>query len=101
MEEALAQKGALLHEVDHRVKNNLQLISSLMQMQARRTSEPTVRAALEGMLQRLHAIGAVHRRLVPGFVRELSELTEGIDAQGLVPLLRRYLWSDHLELMRR
>jgi mannitol 2-dehydrogenase len=40
-------------------------------------------------------------RLVPGFVRELSELTEGIDAQGVVPVLRRYLWSDQRELMQR
>jgi mannitol 2-dehydrogenase len=40
-------------------------------------------------------------RLVPGFVRDLSELTEGIDAQGLVPVLCRYLWSDQRELMQR
>jgi two-component sensor histidine kinase len=63
LREALEQRTALLHELDHRVKNNLQLISSLMLLQARRTDDPAVRAALDGMLERLHAIATVHRRL--------------------------------------
>jgi two-component sensor histidine kinase len=63
LEAALEQRTALLNELDHRVKNNLQLISSLMLMQARRTADPAVRAALEAMLGRLHAIATVHRRL--------------------------------------
>ena len=81
LEAALEQRTALLHELDHRVKNNLQLISSLMLMQARRAPEPAVRAALEGTLRRLHAIATVHRRLfdrddlgrfdVAEFVRDL------------------------------
>jgi two-component sensor histidine kinase len=60
---ALDQRTALIHELDHRVKNNLQLISALMLMQARRAGNPEVRRALDGMAERLHAIGAVHRRL--------------------------------------
>ncbi len=46
---ALEQKTALLHEVDHRVKNNLQVISSLMLLKARRTPEGEARDALQGM----------------------------------------------------
>jgi len=60
---ALEQKSALLHELDHRVKNNLQLISSLMLMQARRARDPEVRAALSAMQRRLAVVGVVHRRL--------------------------------------
>ena len=60
---ALEQQTLLLHELDHRVKNNLQLMSSLMLMQARRAENPAVRAALAGMQERLAAIGVVHRRL--------------------------------------
>jgi two-component sensor histidine kinase len=60
---ALDQRTALLHELDHRVKNNLQLISSLMLMQARRSADPAVKAALGGMIQRLNAVATVHRRL--------------------------------------
>ena len=78
---ALAQKTALLHEVDHRVKNNLQLISSLLLLQNRRVTDPAVKSALRGMLERVSAIATVHRRLfqsddierfdVSAFVRDL------------------------------
>lgn len=61
--EALEQKTALLHEVDHRVKNNLQLISSLLLLQNRRVTDPGLKASLKGMLGRVNAIATVHRRL--------------------------------------
>jgi two-component sensor histidine kinase len=61
--EMLAQKSALLHEVDHRVKNNLQLIASMLMLQIRRTKEPAARHALKTMLDRVSAISTVHRRL--------------------------------------
>ncbi|WP_374469818.1 histidine kinase dimerization/phosphoacceptor domain -containing protein [Phenylobacterium sp.] len=66
LEEALAQKTSLLHEVDHRVKNNLQLISSLLLLQTRRTPEEATRKALRSMLERVGAIATVHRRLFQG-----------------------------------
>jgi PAS domain S-box-containing protein len=61
--QALEQKTALLHEVDHRVKNNLQLISSLLLLQNRRVTDPNLKASLKGMLGRVNAIATVHRRL--------------------------------------
>ena len=60
---ALEKKTALLHEVDHRVKNNLQLISSLLLLQNRRVTDPAVKSALRAMLDRVNAIATVHRRL--------------------------------------
>ncbi|USQ95637.1 photosensory histidine protein kinase LovK [Caulobacter sp. RL271] len=63
LREALDQKTALLHEVDHRVKNNLQLISSLLLLQNRRVADPALKASLKGMLGRVNAIATVHRRL--------------------------------------
>jgi two-component sensor histidine kinase len=63
LERALRHKTALLHEVDHRVKNNLQLISSLMMLQSRRTADEGARTALRAMLERVSAVAAVHRRL--------------------------------------
>ena len=85
---ALEQKTALLHEVDHRVKNNLQLISSLLLLQNRRVTDPAVKASLRGMLERVSAIATVHRRLfqsddverfdVSAFVRDLvSDMVGG------------------------
>lgn len=63
LRETAEQKTVLLHEVEHRVKNNLQLISSLIQFQARRTQDPGVRAALREVQERVSAISTVHRRL--------------------------------------
>ncbi len=60
---ALEQKTALLHEVDHRVKNNLQVISSLMLLKARRTPEGEARDALQGMAERIGALSTAHRLL--------------------------------------
>ncbi len=88
--QALEQKTALLHEVDHRVKNNLQLISSLLLLQNRRVADPAVKQALRGMLERVSAIATVHRRLfqsddverfdVSAFVRDL--VADVIGASG-------------------
>lgn len=82
LEAALNAKSALLHEVDHRVKNNLQLISSLLVLQSRRVADPALRTALRGMLERVNAIATVHRRLfqsadverfdLADFVRDLA-----------------------------
>ena len=66
LELALEQKTSLLHEVDHRVKNNLQLISSLLLLQTRRTPDEGTRRALRSMLERVGAIATVHRRLFQG-----------------------------------
>ena len=46
LENALAAQTALLHEVDHRVKNNLQMISSLIIMQSRSIPDESIRASL-------------------------------------------------------
>ncbi|WP_375408120.1 histidine kinase dimerization/phosphoacceptor domain -containing protein [uncultured Methylobacterium sp.] len=61
--DALAAKTMLVHEVDHRVKNNLQMISSLLTMQTRNITDPDAKASMEQMLLRVEALGTVHRRL--------------------------------------
>ena len=63
LRDTVEQKALLLHEVEHRVKNNLQLVSSLIQFQARSESDPAVRAALQQVQERVGALAVVHRRL--------------------------------------
>ncbi|MCO6388091.1 PAS domain-containing protein [Aliihoeflea sp. 40Bstr573] len=63
LQDALEAKTALLHEVDHRVKNNLQMVSSLIVMQARAIPDENIRQSLQDMLARVEALATVHRRL--------------------------------------
>lgn len=63
LERALEEKTLLLREVDHRVKNNLTMIGSLIRMQARAIGDPRLSERLAGMLRRVEALSTVHRRL--------------------------------------
>lgn len=63
LEAALEAQTTLLHEVDHRVKNNLQMISSLIIMQRRTIQDEATRHSLTTMLERIEALSTVHRRL--------------------------------------
>lgn len=60
---ALDAKTILLHEVDHRVKNNLTMIGSLLRLQARTIDDPAIAAKLDSMLERVDALAVVHRQL--------------------------------------
>lgn len=60
---ALAERELLFKEVHHRVKNNLQVIGSLLFMQGQRFDDPRVRAAFIDTQERLQSIGLVHETL--------------------------------------
>ena len=53
----------LVREVHHRVSNSLQMVLSFVAMQAKQSAEPTVRAALDDIQNRIKAISKVHQRL--------------------------------------
>ncbi len=62
--EALADERALIiQEVNHRVGNSLQLVASLLNMQAASHPEPQVKTALAAAVGRVMAVSQVHRRL--------------------------------------
>ncbi|MBF0368549.1 MAG: PAS domain S-box protein [Magnetococcales bacterium] len=65
---SLAEKEALLKEVHHRVKNNIQIISGLLQLQASRlkkkkASKKNALAALEASRDRIRSMAQIHERL--------------------------------------
>jgi two-component sensor histidine kinase len=60
---AVQEKESLLLEIHHRVKNNLQIVSSLLNLQARSYPDPGVLAAFEETQQRIQSIAAVHEQL--------------------------------------
>ncbi|PRY23129.1 hypothetical protein CLV78_105181 [Aliiruegeria haliotis] len=61
--DAMHDKDVLLKEVHHRVKNNLQLISSIINMQIRATQSDETLAALQNVNRRVAGMATVHRRL--------------------------------------
>jgi two-component sensor histidine kinase len=59
----LMSKDATIREIHHRVKNNLQTISSLLRLQGRRLSSPEAKAAIEESVRRIRSIALVHETL--------------------------------------
>ncbi len=83
----LQEKEVLLKEIFHRVKNNLQVVSSLLMMQARSATEPGAQAMLNESADRVRSIALVHEQLYqsnnlaqisyPDYVRKLITLLAG------------------------
>jgi two-component sensor histidine kinase len=79
---AAEERAVLLRELQHRVKNNLQSITSLLNMQLRRADNPEVRHHLEVILSRVETLRMVHTQLyladytgrldLSGYLRELA-----------------------------
>jgi two-component sensor histidine kinase len=63
IERALTEKDSLLKEIHHRVKNNLQMVSSLLSLQAKNTRSQEVIQALEEGKSRVKAMALIHQKL--------------------------------------
>lgn len=63
LSEALKAQTLLVHEVDHRVKNNLLTIASIVKLQARMSETDLVKRTLFSVLNRVEALSTVQRKL--------------------------------------
>src|SRR5579864_2844309 len=86
---AVAAKEVLLKEVHHRVKNNLQIISSLLNMQAELLSEPAVKEVLLGSKRRVESMAMIHERLYS------HEDIDQLDFRQYIEALARELFSAY------
>jgi two-component sensor histidine kinase len=59
----IARNDVLMREVDHRVKNSLQLVASMLGLQARKLTDQSASQALLEAQDRISAIAAVHDQL--------------------------------------
>ncbi|MGH7016915.1 MAG: sensor histidine kinase, partial [Caulobacteraceae bacterium] len=76
---SLSEKDDLMREIHHRVKNNLQVISSLINMQQRTLADPGARAAMSDTRQRIGALALVYRALYEGPDLKRVDLHEFLD----------------------
>ncbi len=82
LKNALEEKEILLHEVYHRVKNNLQIISSLLSLQEMNLKDPAAAAALRESKNRVLAMSFIHEKLYQD--KDLSKVNLGDYIQNLV-----------------
>lgn len=75
------EKGILLKEIHHRVKNNLQTIASLLNLQQRRLKDKMAIEAIEESKNRVKVMGLIHKFLYQ------QETTEGISLKGYLSQL--------------
>ncbi len=98
LEAIVARQAVLLREVNHRVANSLQLVSSLVHMQGNAVVDEASRAALRDTQARIGAIMQVHKRLytsedveqvdIAEYLRGLiDELGQSLGAGGCRPIL--------------
>ena len=106
LRDAIARQELAMQEVHHRVKNNLQIVASLLNLQASRIRSPAIQAEFKSARNRVTALTTVHRHLyaygevqtinMRAFLLELCE--QLFQAMGEVPGGRLLLEVDAPEL---
>jgi two-component sensor histidine kinase/HAMP domain-containing protein len=86
---SLEEKEVLLKEIHHRVKNNMQVISSLVSLQAEELKDADMRAALQEVTHRVRSMALVHEKLYQS--ADLARIGFDKYAQSLL----KYLWYAH------
>ncbi len=85
LSETLGEKEALLKEIHHRVKNNLQIVSSLLNLQGAYTNEKSADELLKMSQNRIHSMAIIHEKLYK---------SESLDAISFKDYLQNL--TDHL-----
>jgi two-component system, sensor histidine kinase PdtaS len=87
------QKDTLLREADHRIKNSLQMVGSLLYLQAARIDEPAAKSAFAAASAQVQAIAHIHDRLSRSdsanqveMKSYLEQLCDGLKRAGMIDL---------------
>jgi PAS domain S-box-containing protein len=85
--DSLLEKEAMLHEIHHRVKNNLQVVNSILSLQSRALPDPALRVVFDECQARIHCMSMIHERLYQS--NEFSSIDLGEHLRDLVQLCAR------------
>ena len=85
IEQALQEKDLLLGEIHHRVKNNLQIVHSLLDLQSGQISDPHVIAMLRDSQNRVHSMALIHQTLY--LSKDFAKVDFGSFLESFVPVL--------------
>ncbi len=83
--QALKEKDVLLGEIHHRVKNNLQIVHSLLDLQSGQISDPAVLAMLRDSQNRVHSMALIHQTLYQS--QDFAQVDFGVFLDSFVPVL--------------
>lgn len=89
LQESLREKDVLLVEIHHRVKNNLQIISSMLKLQGRRIQNDEARSVLDRCCDRVRSMALIHDKLYH------SKNVSAIDFGEFLPELANDLLHSH------
>jgi two-component sensor histidine kinase/CheY-like chemotaxis protein len=86
-ENLAAEREVLIHEINHRIGNSLQLVSAFLRLQVSNAPNEDAKAALANAMARIGAIGSVHRQLYSG--GDIRTIDLGRYLENLAEDLRR------------
>lgn len=92
MTQALREKETLLAEIHHRVKNNLAVVSGMMQLQVADTEDPELAAKLNDSIIRIRTMAGIHEQLYQA--NSFSELEFADNIHSLISSIHTALHSD-------
>ena len=97
---ALEEKEILLREIHHRIKNNLQSLWGLLQIEKSRMTDTHARTRIDAVSQRINVMGSIHRQLYSSqniaridLGRHLEELCENLKFFTDFPMVSMWPWK--------
>ncbi|MFN6488220.1 MULTISPECIES: PAS domain S-box protein [unclassified Nostoc] len=98
LKSALAEKEVLLKEVHHRVKNNLQIVSSLLQLQSQTLKDPEVIKVLRESQNRIESISLIHKNLYTSANIGQIDVADYINNLAASLLISYQIWPNKISL---
>lgn len=97
LKQNLIEKELLIRELYHRTKNNMQVIISLMNMQAKMSEDTKLQFYYKEIINRIKAMALVHQKLYDA--QHLSRLNLGDLIQDIVNVIKRSHWREDKKII--